>query len=251
MKKSIKFLSMLLCASALFAVSCGDDDPATQPDPTPDPAPMVILSPTTLEVGASGGECSTNYVIENPVEEATFTITNAPEWVTYTVGSYAIKFTVAANQSEEPRTATLTVEYPYIEAQEITINQAGYSAETNTIEVPIGHVTSYEVYGNEWEFWFFLEDNSNVHVFDIIGVDNENLILPDGTYSTADGSIVKKYCAHNNFSEQGKISEATMEVENSDDMSEVTINLNWVYNDQNYSINWTGKIEGMSYSNLD
>lgn len=207
--------------------------------------PELIISPDSVTTGASGGEYSLSYVVMDAIDGEELKLTVDQPWATATATAYSIKVKVEANESAEPREAVLTVEYLGVEPYEVTISQAGKPAEVQSEVIEIEEVELMGDYGDELEIWFY--SSNDCYIFDIFqGL--ENGVLPDGTYSIADGTMSKKYCTHGNFSVQGTITEATLTVTNNGNGS--TFDIDWVYNDVNYSIDWTGEVMGFDYSNL-
>ena len=207
--------------------------------------PELIIGNSELEVAASGGEYSITYAIIDPVEGESLKLTADQEWVTALAATYSIMVKVEANESSEPRQSTLKVEYLGVEPHEVVITQAGKQEEVQTEAIKINSVELMGDYGDELEIWFYSDDDC--YIFDVHkGL--QNGVLPDGTYSIADGTMSKKYCTHGNYSVQATIKEATLTVSSNGNGS--TFNIIWVYNDVNYTIDWTGKVLGFNYSNL-
>ena len=207
--------------------------------------PELIIGNSELEVAASGGEYSITYAIIDPVEGESLKLTADQEWVTALAATYSIMVKVEANESSEPRQSTLKVEYLGVEPHEVVITQAGKQEEVQTEAIKINSVELMGDHGDELEIWFYSDDDC--YIFDVHkGL--QNGVLPDGTYSIADGTMSKKYCTHGNYSVQATIKEATLTVSSNGNGS--TFNIIWVYNDVNYTIDWTGKVLGFNYSNL-
>ena len=121
MKKIFSLLA--LCAFAL--VGCNDT-----PEPEPvGQAPVVTLDKSSVEATAEGGLFEVNYTIENAKEGVELTVANSFEWISDVAAAEGvISFTVAANDLEEAREATLNVEYTGAEACTITVKQAAKEA---------------------------------------------------------------------------------------------------------------------------
>lgn len=207
--------------------------------------PELNVGKSELEVAASGGEYSISYVIKNAIAGEELKLTTEANWLTVSATAYAIKLQAAANESPEPRETIIKVEYLGVEPHEVVITQAGKQEEVQTEAIKINSVELMSDYGDELEIWFY--SDNDCYVFDVLkGL--QNGVLPDGTYSIADGTMSKKYCVHGNFSVQATIKEATLTVSSNGNGS--TFNIIWVYNDVNYTIDWTGKVLGFNYSNL-
>ena len=131
---------MLVAVVAI--VACDNTDVPVEPAEKP----VVELSGDVVEAEANGGSYSLSYTITNPVESAQLSVVSDQEWVSdITVAAEAISFVVAANEAAEERTATLTVEYPEVEAQTFVVKQQGAQpqpAESFTINVQEVHASS-------------------------------------------------------------------------------------------------------------
>lgn len=207
--------------------------------------PELIVGKSELEVAASGGEYSISYVIKNAIAGEELKLTTEANWLTVSDTAYAIKLQAAANESPEPRETIIKVEYLGVEPHEVVITQAAKQEVVQTEAIKINSVELMCDYGDELEIWFY--SDNDCYVFDVLkGL--QNGVLPDGTYSIADGTMSKKYCIHGNYSVQATIKEATLTVSSNGNGS--TFNIIWVYNDVNYTIDWTGKVLGFNYSNL-
>ncbi len=118
MKRLYRFF--LLAAMALVCTGCPDNP---EPDP-PTPAPTSItLSSDTFSVAQAGENLS--LTVKAPVRP---TVTGLPSWITFTDGTYvdfSVTFglTVAANDTYEERTATLTVASTGVPSKTVTVKQ--------------------------------------------------------------------------------------------------------------------------------
>lgn len=141
----------------------------------------------------------------------------------------------------------MTVEYPGVESYQITISQEAKQQEVQSVAVNITEAELMSDYGNELEIWFY-DDTGDCYVFDVL-VGLSNGVLPDGTYSIEAGTMSNRYCTHKNFTIGGKIKVATLTVTNANGAS--TFDIDWVYEDVNYSIDWTGQVKLFDYSNIN
>ena len=98
------------------------------------------ISPVSVNVGAGGGQ--NQIAVQATNSACPWTVQNTASWITLngnlgasSSGNGAVAFTVAANTSPQPRTATLTVA-----GQPVTINQAGnicaFTLSPASIDVP-------------------------------------------------------------------------------------------------------------------
>ena len=123
----MKKLFYLLLALPLALVSC--EKPVETPDgPTPDVVTLSVTSEKEVNFTAEGGEATIAYTLENAVEEALATASTEAKWITVgDVTASTIAYSVASNESEEERSAVITVSYNDLK-QEVTIKQAGAEA---------------------------------------------------------------------------------------------------------------------------
>ena len=85
--------------------------------------PTLTLNPTTIEVGAEGGE-GTITVTKVNLDGETISIEGGEDWVEMEVNDENIDYTVEANGTTEERTATFTVTCGDAEPVTVTITQA-------------------------------------------------------------------------------------------------------------------------------
>ncbi|MBR5852929.1 MAG: BACON domain-containing protein [Alistipes sp.] len=123
----MKKLFYLLLALPLALVSC--EKPVETPNGTnPDAVTLSVTSEKEIHFTAEGGEATIAYTLENAVEEALATASTEAEWITVgDVTASTIAYSVASNESEEERSAVITVSYNDLK-QEVTIKQAGAEA---------------------------------------------------------------------------------------------------------------------------
>lgn len=107
MKKLIPIISMLLAI-----VSCEKTTPNSQNTRTV-PAPEIVLSASEVIVPAKGGVAEMGYELTSPVKNASIALKSSESWLTeLSAVDGKIKFNASANESNEVRYATVTLEYP-------------------------------------------------------------------------------------------------------------------------------------------
>ena len=95
-------------------------------DPVKDP--VLNVTETTLDFTAEGGDGVINYSVENAVEGTEVETTCEADWVTDLTVAETITFTVAANEAEEAREATITVAYGEL-TKSVAVKQAAKEGE--------------------------------------------------------------------------------------------------------------------------
>lgn len=116
----MKKLFYLLLALPLAFVACEEPEQGVD-DPVKDP--VLNVTETTLDFEATGGAGVINYSVENAVEGTEVEATCEADWVTDLTVAETITFTVAANEAEEAREATITVAYGEL-SKSVTVKQA-------------------------------------------------------------------------------------------------------------------------------
>ena len=97
----------IILAAALSFAACDNDNP-THDGIAPE---LTLTSESSIWFEAEGGEGVITYTLENSVKGVKLKATPSVEWITdITVGD-SITYLVAANDSEEDRRGTITVEY--------------------------------------------------------------------------------------------------------------------------------------------
>ncbi len=132
--KKIFLLALFIAMYSFGFVGCSDDDEVVVPPAPPTPTeetPVIKLVSSVVEAEAAGGEFTVNYTIENPSKEGKLTLTpsETPEWLTAAVAGDKISFTVASNQTPEPRTFEFTATYPKAADVRLTVKQAAASKQ--------------------------------------------------------------------------------------------------------------------------
>lgn len=116
----MKKLFYLLLALPLAFVACEEPEQGVD-DPVKDP--VLNVTETTLDFEAKGGAGVINYSVENAVEGTEVEATCEADWVTDLTVAETITFTVAANEAEEAREATITVAYGEL-SKSVTVKQS-------------------------------------------------------------------------------------------------------------------------------
>lgn len=164
----------------------------------PVPAPALTVTVDTVKITADGGAGTITYEVENPVEGAVVTAAaeEGIDWITdfncETDG--AITFSVAANDTEEERQATITVTYTY-NGTETVSGSIGVVQEANEPPAP-QYDFEHEMinlniinYGGSPCNYYITMSNSEKdlygtarYVFDIYA-DSDSSMPPAGTYT--------------------------------------------------------------------
>lgn len=167
MKKNLLIAAMCL----LGIVSC-------QKNPTPGADPVFKnVSQTEANLPEEGGTVTVTFEIENPVEGAQVEPVISVEWVTVaSVDATSVSFTVAANESVEPRETSIFVAYADKASFNLAINQAGAVIRRTA------NALSSMYYGTEYSM--VESDNFYTHLSDKGFDDGE--ALPDAWYYRLD-----------------------------------------------------------------
>ena len=121
----MKKLFYLLLALPLAFAACEEPEQGVD-DPVKDP--VLNVTETTLDFTAEGGDGVINYSVENAVEGTEVEATCEADWVTDLTVAETITFTVAANEAEEAREATITVAYGEL-TKSVAVKQAAKEGE--------------------------------------------------------------------------------------------------------------------------
>ena len=196
----MKKLFYSLLALPMLAVACGE--PIDTPVDEPKQATLELTSADVVEFGAEGGQGTINFAYEgvgaDVNDNASITtgevlaVECAAEWITVDaevdVLASAINFTVAANETEEAREATIKASIKELSI-EVTVKQA---AKENGGDEPIDEPKNEFVEGwaingtmNDWakaEATAMTEDGDYfvVKSFELAEGDNFNFILNGG-----------------------------------------------------------------------
>ena len=171
MKKNLLIAAMCL----LGIVSCqqnGQDTPTPGADPV-----FKNVSQTEANLPEEGGTVTVTFEIENPVEGAQVEPVISVEWVTVaSVDATSVSFTVAANESVEPRETSIFVAYANKASFDLAINQAGAVIRRTA------NALSSMYYGTEYSL--VESDNFYTHISDKGFVDG--YAQPDAWYYRLD-----------------------------------------------------------------
>ena len=171
MKKNLLIVAMCL----LGIVSCqknGQDTPTPGADPV-----FKNVSQTEANLPEEGGTVTVTFEIENPVEGAQVEPVISVEWVTVaSVDATSVSFTVAANESVEPRETSIFVAYANKASFDLAINQAGAVIRRTA------NALSSMYYGTEYSM--VESDNFYTHISDKGFVDG--YAQPDAWYYRLD-----------------------------------------------------------------
>ncbi|MBR1927471.1 MAG: cellulase family glycosylhydrolase [Bacteroidales bacterium] len=121
---------------AALIASCGDDNERPQP-PEPDPAPTVItLSSNSFQVQQAGEKLT--LTITAPARPS---LSGLPSWIAYTDGTYSnysitVGLTVAANETYEARSETVTVSSNGVSPVTFSVSQAAKERPSEPGPVP-------------------------------------------------------------------------------------------------------------------
>lgn len=170
MRLTTKAIILLSLCAAAFTTSCDKDKPETPETPIP----VIRLSGDSVNINAAGGEASMTYTIENPVEGTSATAEASDEWISgvdvATAGT--VKFQVAANESEAPREAVVTVSYSGAEDVSFKVIQEGKEEEAG-----ITFKMNFEVEGTAVRMSVTPSDNEVYYYYDV--VDKSELAADD------------------------------------------------------------------------
>lgn len=171
MKKNLLIAAMCL----LGIVSCqkpSTDGPQNGADPV-----FKSVSQTEANLPEEGGTVTVTFEIENPVEGAQVEPVISVEWVTVaSVDATSVSFTVAANESVEPRETSIFVAYADKASFNLAINQAG------AVVRKTANALSSMYYGTEYSM--VESDNFYTHISDK-GFD-DGYAQPDAWYYRLD-----------------------------------------------------------------
>lgn len=73
--------------------------------------------------------------------------------------------------------------------------------------------------------------------------------IPDGTYSTAEGTMTERYCKHDIDFAYGDMTKVTVKITNNSD-STTRFVARWTFEGEAYSFDWTGAVEGYTYEDV-
>lgn len=154
---SIICICILSCCTALF--SCTSEEKPEPPTPddgkdttvvTENPA-IEITTQGIVEIAAEGGDYSISYAITDPMEDGRIYAECPADWITGIDCSSegTVTFSAAANETEEERSATITISYSYGEDGK-TEDSIDLVQKAGEIEEP--PVTGDDTIGNDIDF---------------------------------------------------------------------------------------------------
>lgn len=115
MKKSLNyFLAAVACLALLFACTKNEEESKTKES--------LRLDQTSLSVSADAGSSDIVLSSTGVTPEVT---SDSPSWLSATITTRVLTVTYTANESEEQRVGTLTVTAGSLNAQTVTVTQAG------------------------------------------------------------------------------------------------------------------------------
>ena len=96
--------------------------------------PSTLTATAPEQMSAEGGDGSFSYTLTNPKDGVELTVTEDAEWITNAVAAEGtVTYTVAANESEDPREAVITLTYGDL-TETVSVSQAGKPAEGEASE---------------------------------------------------------------------------------------------------------------------
>ena len=157
----MKTLFLLLSLCSLAMVSC---DKLFHNEPTT--TTFTITKNSTFDVISIGANIAINYKITKPIEGVSIVATPSAEWITESASlDNALVFTVAENDTDTTRNATITLLYNDIE-RIVTINQSAAGSQE-------GEYTQFEhLSGHYWGNKF--SNNDSGHHYALILGDSGN-----------------------------------------------------------------------------
>lgn len=99
--------------------------------------PSTLTATAPEQMSAEGGDGSFSYTLTNPKDGVELTVTEDAEWITNAVAAEGtVTYTVAANESEDPREAVITLTYGDL-TETVSVSQAGKPADGETVEYSV------------------------------------------------------------------------------------------------------------------
>lgn len=104
--------------------------------------PSTLTATAPEQMSAEGGDGSFSYTLTNPKDGVELTVTEDAEWITNAVAAEGtITYTVAANESEDPREAVITLTYGDL-TETVSVSQAGKPADGETVEYSVTYTVA-------------------------------------------------------------------------------------------------------------
>ena len=224
MKKLFGIFAICALAFAACEEEKVEPNPEPQPEPKPEPDKEVVFeltSQATMEFGAEGGTGEITFKLENPKDGASVVPECTATWITDLTADDSVTFTVAANDVEESRSATIVVKYD-TKQFEVAVNQAAKQGEgpgpEPEPEVDVEFVAqaingSYYPLGGINNYYIMLSDlgvpsesqvylNSTIYYLDLyssVAANGDEVYVPAGEYTFttsgegADGTFDQGY----------------------------------------------------------
>lgn len=172
----MKKLFLLLSLCSLAMVSCDKlfvDEPKT--------TTFTITKNSTFNVISIGADIAINYKITKPIEGVSIVATPSTEWITESASlDNALVFTVAENDTDTTRSATITLLYNDIE-RIVTINQSAAGSQEGEY-AKFEHLSGH-YWGNK-----FSNNDSDHHYALILGDSGNCRDLATGDLNLVEGN---------------------------------------------------------------
>ena len=128
--KNFLLLGLMPIMALVALAGCEPDAPNVEKDSA------INLKQKEVSVGLSGGTCFVEYEIVNPHDDASISVECEAEWISdfNTQSADVIRFSVAANESEQAREALVTVKYLYAEDATFLVKQGSKNEGTFAFE---------------------------------------------------------------------------------------------------------------------
>lgn len=223
-----------ICALALAA--CEEEkvepNPEPQPEPKPEPEKEVVFeltSQATMEFGADGGAGEITFKLENPKEGVNVAAECEAAWIEDLTAGDNVTFTVAANDVEEARNATIVVKYD-TKQFEVAVNQAAKQGTEPEPEADVEFTAlalngSYYPGQGVYNYYIMLSDvgvpsetqvykNSTNYFLDLYSstaASGTDVYLPAGTYTFSDTDAYAAGTFEQSYSFHIKVGESAIE----------------------------------------
>ena len=245
-----------------------------EPEPAPEPV-IEITGDAHLEAAPEGGPYSIGYTLQNETEDGTVKA-EYPDWISEVDCSMhgTVSFTVAANDTEQQRSADLTIIYEYAEGKSVdasvSITQAGTTeappVEQYDYEYEMSYLTGgyYGAIGDggEYNYCTWLSDlpfdsggltmvGGTYYLFDIYGPEPADYSLYSpaaGTYTLSDGTEEWTFNQTSSWGITIGESERTMDVHFTEGTLEITTDEHMNYAFEAFLTDDEGKTHHVTYS---
>lgn len=226
------------------------------------PAPVLTLEATTLTVEAEGGVQTIAYTLENPVEGVELVAEADVEWISEVAAQDgSLTFNVAANE-DGMRNGKVTLTYGELTA-ELTVSQLMPNAnpDLNYGVYPLDYLKAHARTSNVWDITISETDKylgSDIMTRITVQLAEDNaMLIPDGTYSVANGGILVNTSTDNlnstyrrNTSTPVDITDATLTIVN--DLANATsvITCSFQVGNDVLSFEYSGNVNGFVYEEI-